>query len=172
MVRRVTRRLLAMQELEGVSNAIERRLDRNFHPQALAVPYGPMGIPANFVTPILRKLRGSTFEINVWIKKVFLACLDRNIDIFDVKSFMDDITIIKSLLTNLRPNTSIGSIALQLAVIPDMVALEIIAEIELKIQLTFGKKYWNRLKLTIILVGNDRKDLDGVRNKKHSPSWV
>jgi len=172
MVRRVTRRLLAMQELEGVSNAIERRLDRYFYPQALAVPYGPMGIPANFVTPILRKLRGSTFEINVWIKKVFLACLDRNIDIFDVKSFMDDITIIKSLLTNLRPNTSIGSIALQLAVIPDMVALEIIAEIELKIQLTFGKKYWNRLKLTIILVGNDRKDLDGVRNKKHSPSWV
>mgnify|MGYP000113073295 CR=1 FL=1 len=150
MVRRITRRLLAMQELEDLSNAIERRLDRYFRPQALAVPYGPIGIPANIVTPTLRKLRGATFEINGCIQTVFLARLDRNVDISDVQPVMDEITFIKSLLTNLRPNTSIASIASQLFVIPEMVALEIIVEIGLTMQLTFGKKYYNRIELTIV----------------------
>ena len=57
MVRR-TRLVMAAQELEDVSNALERRLDYYSRPIGMVLPYRSVEFPANVIIPILRSLRG------------------------------------------------------------------------------------------------------------------
>ena len=90
-------------------------------------------------------------------KKVFLARLDRNVDISDMDEIMDEITVIKSVLTKVHPyismpciTHSIAPVVVQLLVIPDTVALELVVNIGLKLKLSFGKKHSNRIDLTFI----------------------
>ena len=83
--------------------------------------------------------------------------MDRNVDISDMNEIMEEITAIKSFLTTIHPYISIPAMALfmapmavQLFVIPDMVALEVVLNIGLTLQLSSGKKYSNRIQLTFI----------------------